>query len=133
MAELKVALEVAQADFERMCVARRIELDESDWNDEDKKSFAVLKKSIVKAISTGSLSIGEDGSPTLHVDLPEKKSFTFKKANGATLIEMDGKTGTARVFAALGVMAGVGPSAFGKLEVPDLNIAAQLFALFFQR
>ena len=131
MAELKVATEVAQQDFDRMCVARRVDLDESQWDEDDKKTFAKLKAEIVKAISTGALTVDADGAPTLLA--PSGESFKFRKPNGATLINMDGKTGTARVFAALADMSGRNTGEFSKLEMPELNLCARLYALFIQR
>lgn len=131
MTEPKVAPEVALEDFNRMCVARRIDLDESDWDDDDRKSFAALKKLIVKAICSGSLTVDDSGDPSYTT--PSGASFKFKKATGATLIAMDGKTGTAKVFAALADMSGKATSHFGQLEVADLNLLANLFTLFFQR
>jgi hypothetical protein len=131
MPEPKVAPEVAAEDFQRMCVARRIDLDESDWDDDDRKAFAALKKLIVKAISAGSLAVNDEGDPTYTA--PSGASFKFKKATGATLIAMDGKTGTAKVFAALADMSGKATTHFGQLEVADLNLLANLFTLFFQR
>lgn len=137
MPEPKVAPEVAREDFDRMCRSRRIELDESEWDEDDKKSFEVLRKTIVKAICRGTLAIGTEGDPTYRAPpsekLPEGATFTFKKATGSTLINMDGKTGTAKVFAALADMSGQNTGTFGKLEVADLNLLANLFTLFFQR
>lgn len=135
MAELKVALEVAQADFERMCVKRRVKLDPAGWDPDDVKSFKVLRDKIEETICAGALRIEDDGTPVFTAQGGEQKGKEFKlrTANGACLIAQDGKVGAARCFAALAEMTKLNVGEFGKLEVPDVEVLSTLYTLFFQR
>jgi hypothetical protein len=135
MAELKVALEVAQADFERMCVARRVKLDQAGWDAEDVSTFKVLRDKAESAICAGALRIEQDGTPIFTAQGGEQKGKEFKlrPANGASLIAQDGKVGAARCFAALAELTKLNVGEFAKLEVPDVDVLSTLYTLFFQR
>jgi hypothetical protein len=135
MAELKVALEVAQQDFERMCVARRVLLDQAGWDEGDVATFKVLRDRIERAICVGALRIEQDGTPifTAQGGAQKGKEFKLKPATGACLIAQDGKLAAAKVFAALAEMSGQNTGEFGKLEVPDFEVLSTLYSLFFQR
>lgn len=127
----KIAKEVAEDEFLRLCAARHVETDESDWTESDKASFAVIRGHIVKLLCSGRLTVNVDGNPS-YVAL-SGKGFTFGKATGAALISMDGKDSTARMFAAFAEMSGNPVNEFGKLELADVNHLSSLYSLFFQR
>jgi hypothetical protein len=128
----KVAREVAEDDFVRLCTARHIELDDSDWSDEDKESFKVIRNHIVKLIAGGRVTVAGDGAPSF--TSIGGQGFTFRKATGAALISMDGaKSNTAKMFTAFAEMTGVNVGEFGKLELADVNHLSSLYSLFFQR
>lgn len=135
MAELKVALEVAQADFERMCVARRVQLDQTKWDEDDIKTFKIIRDKIESVICAGALRIEQDGTPIFTAQGGEQKGKEFKlrPANGASLIAQDGKIGSTRIFAALAELTKLNVGEFGKLEVPDAEVLSTLYMLFFQR
>ena len=130
MAELKVAAEVARADFERMCNARRIELDETDWTDEEKKFFDNLRKVICKEISRGNVVIDANDDPVFKFGNPPLK---LGKPKGSSMLAMDGKVENARVFAALADISGMGVSHFSNFEVQDIHLLKTFYVLFFQR
>lgn len=130
-----VALEVAEADFERMCKARRIKTVDDSWNADEKATFAFIKEVICGAIGEGRLEVDSDDDPVLKPigaegNVPAR--IKFKKAKGTTLLAMDGKIGGARQFAAYADMSGIGASHFGNLQFHDVEVLAKLFALFFQ-
>jgi hypothetical protein len=135
MAELKVALEVAQQDFERMCVARRVLLDQAGWDEVDIATFKVLRDRVERSICVGALRVEQDGTPvfTAQGGVQKGKEFKLKPATGACLIAQDGKLQAAKVFAALAEMSGQNVGEFGKLEIPDFEVLSTLYSLFFQR
>jgi hypothetical protein len=130
MAELKVAPEVALQDFDRMCKARRIETDETDWTEADKRGFAALRGRICGRISKGLVTVDVNGDPTFCFGNPPLK---LGKPKGSSLIAMDGKTGNAQIFAALADISGMATSHFANFELPDLRLLEDFFVLFFQR
>jgi hypothetical protein len=130
MAELKVTPEVALADFERMCKARRIELDETDWNEEEKKLFTNLRKVICKEISLGNVKVDENDDPMFKFGSPPIK---LGKPKGSAMLAMDGKVENARVFAALADISGMGVSHFSTFDVQDIHLLKTFYVLFFQR
>jgi hypothetical protein len=130
MAELKVAAEIALADFTRMCDARRINLDDAEWTEEEKKSFASLRKLICDAISRGSVTVDANADPVFSFGTPPVK---LGKITGAALLAMDGKIENARIFAGLATIAGIGVSHFANFDVQDIHLLKAFYVLFFQR
>jgi hypothetical protein len=130
-----VSLGVAREDFARMCTARRLKLEDSDWSDAERETFQYISDTICGAICTGQLLIDQDDDPVLvptgaAANVPTK--IKFRKATGTTLLAMDGKIGGAKQFAAYADMAGIDKSHFGKLQYWDIEVLAKLFTLFFQ-
>lgn len=130
MAELKVAKEVALADFNRMCNARRIELDETDWTEEEKKGFENIRTVVCKAISNGDVVIDGNDDPVFKFGNPPIK---LGKPKGSAMLAMDGKIENARAFAALADISGMATSHFSTFEVQDIHLLKTFYVLFFQR
>ncbi len=132
MAELKVAAEVALADFTRMCDARRINLDDAEWSEEEKKSFAALRKLICDAISRGAVTVDANADPVFGFG-PPGNPLKLGKITGAALLAMDGKIENARIFAALSTIAGIAASHFTNFDLQDIHLLKAFYVLFFQR
>ena len=130
MAQLKVDAATALADFTRMCEARRIKLDDAEWNEEEKKAFAALRKVICDAISAGDVSVDTNSDPVFKFGSPPVK---LGKITGAALLAQDGKIENARIFAALATIAGIGVSHFSNFDLQDIHLLKAFYVLFFQR
>lgn len=130
MPDLKVDPETALAEFTRMCKARRINLDDSDWTPEEKSWFENMRKTICDLISKGEVSIDQNDDPQFKFGTPPIK---LGKVTGAALLAQDGKVENARIFAALAAISGMGAVHFSNLEIHDIHILKMFYVLFFQR
>lgn len=133
MSEEKVALEVAERDFERMCRSRRIDIDTSTMDREDRESFDELKARILRVMRAGDLVVDESGTPTYTPPVPDSKPITFHKPTGATYMAMDdaGKDkDVGKMIAAMNDITRSVPGALSKLEAPDFQICLSLTNLF---
>jgi hypothetical protein len=128
---MKVAKEVAEPDFARMCVFHRLDIDESEMDEKELESFTVVKSKLVKAIMEGRLVVAEDGLPTYHPHTPDAKPVTFFRATGASFMAMDQGTGKiAQSVNALTDMTRSEKGAFAKLEARDFKLCMDLVGLF---
>lgn len=128
----KVAREVAEVEFERMCAAFRIELDGSDLDDSDRKDFADLRDSIVRLITRGSLVVGDDGRPT-YTPADQSQGITFHRPTGATLMALEtyaGGKNIANTIAAMADMTRTDRGTFGKMDARDVRACTTLARLF---
>lgn len=127
----KIAREVAEAEFERMCDARRIEHDASELTDDEKAEWLELRGSLVRMIMRGALVVGENGDPTYTP--PGGPALTFHPATGATLMALEthpgGKT-IANMMAALTEMTRTDAGTFAKLLAPDAQACSRIGKLF---
>lgn len=126
----RVALEVAEAEFERMCATRRIDTDVADMSEDDAESFRSLRKRVLRAMQRGELVVSESGDPVYTP--PGGKAITFYKPTGATFMAMDGKHDgpMARTVAAMHEMTRTARGEFAKLEGPDFQFCTALTTLF---
>jgi hypothetical protein len=127
----KIAREVAEAEFERMCDARRIEHDASDLTDEESAEFAELRGTIVRMIMRGALVVGEGGDPTYTA--PGGPSLTFHPPTGATLMALEthpGGKNIANLIAAMQDMTQTDPGTFAKMSAIDVQACGRLGKLF---
>ena len=109
---------------------RRIELDETDWTEEEKTFFGNLRTVICKAISKGDVAIDDNDDPVFKFGAPALK---LGKPKGSAMLAMDGKIENARAFAALADISGMGVSHFSTFEVQDIHLLKTFYVLFFQR
>jgi hypothetical protein len=128
---MKVAKEVAEQEFERMCSARGVLLDGEDLDDSDRETLAMLRKRIVGAICRGELVVTPEGDP---VFTPPSmgKSFTFHPPTGATLMAMGNESDNShvRLNKALGEMTRSPAGEFSKMALPDYRICQAMANLF---
>lgn len=126
---LKVDLLTALADFERMCKARRLSLDESDFSPAERAWWTATRQQICRLISIGEVVINADNDPVFSFGNPPIK---LGKATGAALLAQDGKQGNAFIFAALAAISGMDVVHFANLPLHDIHILKTFYVLFFQ-
>jgi hypothetical protein len=128
----KIAREVAEADFERMCGPYRVELDVTDLPEDEAKEFAELKEKIVRLIMRGQVVVGDDGNPT-YTAPGAAKGFTFHPPTGATFMALETYPSTkpiANTICAMADMTHVDKSEFSRLALPDFHACSNLAKLF---
>lgn len=133
MTDPKIALEVAEAEFEKLCALRRIDTDPTDWNEKEVESFAKIKGAILKAIQAGTLIVEENGNASYTPPVPGAKTLTFRRATGASFMSTDGVAkdkDVAKMGAIITQMTGCPPGDPSKLEAPDFNFCTKLVNLF---
>lgn len=130
----KVAREVADSEFARMCDAHRIQTDTSEMDESEIEELETLKRPIVRALMAGTLIVGDDGNPTF-TPPGGGSSVTFHKATAATYIALEtyaGKKDMANMVAAICDMTRAERGAFAKMEAPDFQVCLRLGKLFLQ-
>lgn len=135
MTEPRVAKEVAEAEFDRICSAHRIDNDTSAMDDEERKGWLELRGGIVKDIMSGAIVVAEDGTPTF-TPAPGGKvvtAITFHPPTGATLLALEtyaGGKNIANFMAAMADMTRLDRSEFGKMPMRDVSSCMRLAKLF---
>jgi hypothetical protein len=129
--KFKVAEEVAAAEFERMCLAMRIETDPAELDEEELETWNELRDPIVKDIRRGQLVIDTEGRA---VYTPAGgKPLTFNPPTGATLmaLETHGKEkNVSNMAAAMADMTGVAKGDFARMPARDFQALGRLARLF---
>lgn len=131
----QIALEVAEAEFERFADSMDLDMDTSKLDAEDLTSFNKIKDRIIRAMQRGALVINDNGEAVYTPQRPNSKSkdaITFHERTGASLMAMDGKKkghDVAKTYAILADMCRVHPSTFAGLAGPDIKVCEGLFAL----
>src|SRR5690606_7248526 len=129
-----VAREVAEQEFVRMCESRRIDLDDSEWTDQEKEKFGEERKHIVDLIRRGLLTVAEDGTPTYTAD--GGKTFTFHIPTGATFMAMESHAPTKQVSNTVAAVTEMTRSAAGelsKLSVWDFRAVMRVGSFFLEQ
>lgn len=131
----KVALEVAQAEFDRFVEEMDLDLDKSTMDAEDLTAFNKQKNRIIRAIERGYLVINENGEAVytpFNSRSKHKDPITFHERTGASLMAMDGKKknhDVAKTYAVMADMCKVHQSVFAGLVGTDVKVCEALFAL----
>jgi len=129
-----VAPEVAEDEFSRMCEALDLDLDDLDKEDDER--FQLLRKTVLKAIVQGRITVDQDGLATVHLKYPvgDVDSLRFKIPTGETLIalgDQKAKNQTTQSWKVLGDLTEKPSTLFGKMrQSPDLKTCQALGALF---
>lgn len=124
----KIAPDMAEAEFYRMC--ELLDLDVTTSNDEDKEQLETHKAKIVAAIVSGTMTIGDDGLPTVTTKAGAELAFTMP--NGATLLEADKAPegqNNRRMFLLVGALTR-GKFAPSKCTVKEAALLMSVTALF---
>lgn len=129
----KVAEEVAEREFVRMCDGRRIDHDVEKMSKADKREFLELKAYMVSLIQQGRLEVSEGGTDVTYRAF-DGQIFTFKKATGSTFLAMETYAPEKKIansFEALADMAGVSAKKFTALDdAGDVKALMALGGLF---
>jgi hypothetical protein len=134
---LKIAPDVAEAEFVRFAEAMDIDLTDKALTDEDRASLANQRAIIVRAISRGSLVINDAGEPVFTPtkgDATARQPLTFPEPGGSVMLSVDkfGKNaGVAKTYAMLGELTKTTPAHFSRMAERDLKVCRAIFALFF--
>ena len=133
--ENPVALEVAEAEFDRFADKMDLDLDTSLMDAEDLGQFAKQKRRILRAMERGDLTVNEGGEAVYTPSNARSKHsdpITFHERTGASLMAMDGKKkghDVAKTYAVMSDMCRVHPNVFAGLAGNDAKVCEALFAL----
>ena len=129
----KVALEVAEKEFDRFTNDMDLDVDEKFMDGEDLAAFNKQKRRIITAICNGSLVINENGEA---VYTPQKSGdiepLVFHERTGASVMAMDNKKknhDVAKTYAIMGDITKVHQNTFAKMKGIDIKICEAIFAL----
>ena len=130
-----VALEMANAEFDRFVDAMDLDLDEQFMDEDDLNSFRRQKNRILKSIQNGSLVINDNGEAVYtprNKNTKRQEAITFHERTGASLMAMDGKkknSDVAKTYAIMGDMCKVHPNVFAGMAGMDIKVCEAIFAL----
>lgn len=139
---MKVAKEVAEQEFDRLCQAWRVSTDTESMSTAPAKTkdgdgpseleaFEEIKSKVVRRIMLGSLTVDESGIPTYTPPIPSGKPLTFRKLDGAILISSGRKKNDMEKIAdMIAGMTQKPPVEIAKLDAPDLLFCGTLISLF---
>lgn len=131
----KIALEVAEAEFDRFVELMDLDLDTADMDAEDLTGFNKQKNRIIRAIQRGHLIVNEKGEAVYTPFNPaskHKEEITFHERTGASLMAMDGKKknhDVAKTYAIMGDMCKLHQNIFAGLVGSDIKTCEALFSL----
>lgn len=129
----KISEDMATSEFDRLVDA--LYLDLHDLDDKESKDFEGHKRTIVKAISNGSLVINDEGFPIYTpVRSDDKEPITFYEMTGSNLIDMDkGKENEniKKLFSVMQSITKKPTGCFAKMKKnPDLKVCIAIATLF---
>jgi hypothetical protein len=131
----KVAREVAEAEFDRLCTLCRIETDTSALTAEEEKDWQTdIRGPIVREIMAGTVVVADDGRPTF-TPLGSSKGYTFHAPTGATLMALEtypGGKNIANLIAAMTDMTHSDKGEFSRMGSRDVQAAMRLARLFLE-
>ena len=131
MSTAKVAIEVAEQEFARMCAANRIDTDETELDKDELKEWRDMRDPIVRDICRGRLAIDTEGRPVYTT--AQGKALTFRPATTATFIALQtygkGKD-VENLLAALGDLTGIGKGELSGEFARDFHAVSRIANLF---
>lgn len=131
-ATAKVAAEVAELEFVRMCEAHRINPEPELADDDERAAWADVKAPIVRLLTAGSLIVDPAGLPT-YTPPGSGKGITFYKATGATYMALETYPATKQLqntVAAMAEMTRTNAPEFGKMDLADFQACLKVAKLF---
>ncbi len=130
---VKVAREVAEAEFIRFCDAMDVDYNTDRMTDEDSKDFNESKGLLLDALQIGVLEIDSDGLAVVYPKKGDIKQIKFNELCGADYVAMDNKKDTqsfAKMFAMMGSITKLPPATFSKLKKFDAKVCLSIAKLF---
>lgn len=129
--KIVVALEVAEAEFERFLDSMDIERDASRMDAEEKSSFEDIKRKFTRQVQLGKLVVDAQGQPVFTTSTGS--TITFHEPTGASFMAMDSKkkgADFAKMCAVLADMTRVDASTYAKMPNRDFKVCQMLVTLF---
>jgi hypothetical protein len=127
----KIARDVAEAEFDRMCALRRVNIDPDDMTADEYESLLEVKNKLVRVIERGDLVITESGDPVFTPPVPGAKPLTFHRPTGATFMCLDGDDGNqTRLIRVITEMTRTAKGEISRLEAPDYVVCSKIANLF---
>ena len=130
----KVALEVAEQEFNRFVEAMDLDVNPADMDEDDKKGFEQQRDRVVSAIQAGTVVINDNGEPVFTPQrTKDADTITFFEPTGASLMAMDRKKKTediGKLYAAMGDMTKNHANVFSKMKMADLKVCMAITTLF---
>jgi hypothetical protein len=128
----KVAREVAESEFLRICDAFRIEHDTSALPADELEEWKDLTEPIIRNIMRGIIIVDDEGKPT-YTPPGAAAGVTFHFPTGATLTALETyprEKQIANMMAAIAEMTHTDRSDFGKMRAADVQACCRLGKLF---
>ena len=134
-AENKIALEVAEQEFNRFASAMDLDINTEGMSADEKRDFTVQRDRLVKAVQSGALVVNDDGEP---VFTPQRagddvKPITFHEPTGASYLAMDRKKvgeDMAKLFSTMADVTKTSSGIFSKMKNSDLKVCMAIITLF---
>jgi hypothetical protein len=133
----KIDRETAESEFNLFCENNGIEHDETAMNDEEKESFADIKKRFIKACMEGRAVVnGQSIEYTVSQFSPENfkgNTITIKRPGGNAFAAMDSfreKESVHKLLGFMSAMTGQEVKYFSKLDILDWKFFSSVSSLF---
>lgn len=123
----KVAAEVCEQEFKRLCAARRIDDDVASMSKKEADAFEARKRPLIRAMARKALIISPEGNPVFTP--PGGAAITFHKATGASLMAGDGFADgqdVHRLVAVATELTKTPPGELSKLELEDFRVVSDI-------
>lgn len=131
--EQGVSREIAESDFDRFAKAARLKMNRTR-NLNDKADVEQMREALIQDIMDGSVSINENGWPTINTtneELP-KVSFNFRPSFLVAKAMDNQKAGSevAKTVAMIAEATRIAPARLFALDFRDMGVVQRVFALF---
>lgn len=126
--------ETAHAEFDRFTTAMDLDVDVSEMDQDDVKTFEGTKKQITDSIMRGNLVIDDKGQPVFTPsDMPPENALTFHEPTGATLMSMDRRKAgedVGKMLVVMTEMCKTTGNTFANMPNRDLKVCSAIVAVF---
>ncbi|MCK5236211.1 MAG: hypothetical protein KAR06_04420 [Deltaproteobacteria bacterium] len=136
MSEDKIALEVAEAEFDRFTEIWDIEPDLSGFSAEEHDSFGAHKSRIVKEIRNGNAVIDDEGRVVYTLKYSKENSpltelvFDVSRASKAVMDQFKDRQAIRKTEAYIGSLVGQPPKTIHALDPRDQKFGEAVMLLF---
>ena len=129
----RVALEVAEAEFDRFLERMDLDGEEDQIDPEDRKAFLKTKRRFIKAVQAGHLVVDEKGQPVFTPQEGGGGPITFFEPTGGSIMAMDSQHEKKRVHqmhAIIAHMTQQNMKRFAAMPRRDYEIVQSIALLF---
>ncbi len=130
----KIALEVAEQEFDRFTDFMDLDVDETTMDKEDLKGFKETKSKVIGALMRGSLIINDESLPVFTpIRSTDTNPITFYEPTGSSLMAMDQKKkdeDVGKLYAAMADITTQPPKVFSKMKYADVKVCTAIVTLF---